>query len=89
MTDRERLIAEWKREEDCAHIHGWDFSHIAGRYTEETDVPWDYRQVILDHLRDDMRLMDVDTGGGEFLLSLGHPCANTAACEAYPPNSQL
>ena len=89
MTDREKLIAEWKREEDCAHIHGWDFSHIAGRYTEETDVPWDYRQVILDHLRDDMRLMDVDTGGGEFLLSLGHPCANTAACEAYPPNAQL
>ena len=73
MTDRERLIAEWKREEDCAHIHGWDFSHIAGRYTEETDVPWDYRQVILDHLRDDMRLMDVDTGGGDSrrMLSTG------------------
>ena len=87
--DREKLIAEWKREEDCAHIHGWDFSHIAGRYTEETDVPWDYRQIILDHLRDDMRLMDIDTGGGEFLLSLGHPCASTAACEAYPPNARL
>ncbi len=87
--DREKLIAEWKREEDCAHIHGWDFSHIAGRYTEETDIPWDYRQIIQEHLTDDMRLMDIDTGGGEFLLSLGHPCANTAACEAYPPNAQL
>ena len=72
MTDREKLIAEWKREEDCAHIHGWDFSHIAGRYTEETDIPWDYRQIILEHLTDDMRLMDIDTGGGEFLLSLEH-----------------
>ena len=89
MTDREKLIAEWKREEDCAHIHGWDFSHIAGRCTEETDIPWDYRQIIRSHLTDDMRLMDMDTGGGEFLLSLEHPHANTAACEAYPPNAQL
>ena len=36
-----------------------------------------------------MRLMDIDTGGGEFLLSLGHPYASTAACEAYPPNAEL
>lgn len=26
------LINEWKTEESIAHIHGWDFSHIAGRY---------------------------------------------------------
>ena len=88
MNEQELLNA-WKAEERAAHIHGWDFSHIAGRYTEETDVPWDYRQIILDHLRDDMRLMDIDTGGGEFLLSLGHPYASTAACEAYPPNAEL
>lgn len=30
------LLRAWKAEEDAAHIHGWDFSHIAGRYTEET-----------------------------------------------------
>ena len=29
----------WKAEESIAHIHGWDFSHIAGRYTEEDDLP--------------------------------------------------
>ena len=33
--------------------------------------------------------MDIDTGGGEFLLSLGHPCDRLAATEAYPPNVQL
>ena len=32
-------INEWKTEECIAHIHGWDFSHIVGRYTEEDDLP--------------------------------------------------
>ena len=36
-----------------------------------------------------MKLLDIDTGGGEFLLSLGHPFENTAATENYPPNVQL
>ena len=37
MKEKE-LIDIWKREESVAHIHGWDFSHIEGRYTEETDL---------------------------------------------------
>ena len=36
-----------------------------------------------------MKLLDIDTGGGEFLLSLNHPYANTGASEAYPPNAAL
>ena len=36
-----------------------------------------------------MKLLDFDTGGGEFLLSLGHPYGNTAATEGYPPNVEL
>ena len=83
------LIERWKAEERIAHIHGWDFSHIAGRYTEQDDLPWDYRETILRHLRPEMKILDIDTGGGEFLLSLGHPHGNTAATENYPPNVQL
>lgn len=84
-----KLMNFWRQEESVAHIHGWDFSHIQGRYTEETDLPWDYKRVILHHLKPEMKLLDVDTGGGEFLLSLHHPHANTSATEAYPPNVQL
>ena len=36
-----------------------------------------------------MKLLDIDTGGGEFLLSLNHPYENTAATENYPPNVAL
>ena len=83
------LIQVWKEEEEIAHIHGWDFSHIDGRYMEDTNFPWNYRQVIGEYLTSDMKLLDIDTGGGEFLLSLGHPYENTAATENYPPNVQL
>ena len=87
--DSNELLRAWKAEEEIAYIHGWDFSHIDGRYTEDTDFPWDYRQVIGDYLTPDKKLLDIDTGGGEFLLSLGHPHKNTAATENYPPNVQL
>lgn len=83
------LIRVWKEEEEIAHIHGWDFSHIDGRYMEDTNFPWNYRQVIGEYLTSDMKLLDIDTGGGEFLLSLGHPYENTAATENYLPNVQL
>ena len=83
------LIKRWKAEEEIAHIHGWDFSHIEGRYMEEDDLPWDYREEILRYLKPEMRILDIDTGGGEFLLSLNHPHANTAATENYPPNVEL
>ena len=83
------LIKRWKAEEEIAHIHGWDFSHIEGRYMEEGDLPWDYREEILRYLKPEMRILDIDTGGGEFLLSLNHPHANTAATENYSPNVEL
>ena len=82
------LRAEWKREEDCAQIRGWDFSHLDGRCIEEP-LLWDYAAVIREYLMDEMRLLDYDTGGGEFLLSLRHPHPNTAATEGYPPNVRL
>ena len=85
----EELRRSWEREERAARMEGWDFSHIRGRYAEEDALPWDYEAVVRGLLRDDMKLLDYDTGGGEFLLSLRHPCGNTAATEGYPPNVQL
>ena len=84
----EELKTSWKREEDCAFIKGWDFSHIHGRY-EEAEPPWDYEAIVRSVRKDEMKLLDYDTGGGEFLLSLGHPYENTAATEGYPPNVTL
>lgn len=87
--DLNKLIEVWREEECSAHIQGWDFSHIDDRYTECGKLPWNYREVILKCLNPDMKLLDIDTGGGEFLLSLKHPVENTSATEAYPPNVEL
>lgn len=86
---RKELETIWRREEEMACIRGWDFSHIRGKYEEEHDLPWDYGEIVRRCLRPDMRLLDIDTGGGEFLLSLGHPCRRLAATENYPPNIRL
>ena len=82
----EELKMIWKSEENCAFVKGWDFSHIHGRYKEEDNLPWDYEAIIRGVIQDDMKLLDYDTGGGEFLLSLRHPYKNTSATEGYPPN---
>ena len=86
---KEVLRRAWEKEENIAQIKGWDFSHINGRYEEEDSLPWDYGAIVHEHLQDDMKLLDCDTGGGEFLLSLNHPYKNTAATEGYPPNVEL
>lgn len=88
MNKTERK-AIWKKEEEAAHIRGWDFSHIHGRYEEEMDLPWDYGKIIKQYLSDIMDILDYDTGGGEFLLSFKHPFHRTAATEGYPPNVEL
>ncbi len=88
MNEHE-LKKAWMEEEEAAHIHGWYFSHIHGRYEEEMGLPWDYRAIIKEYLTPGTKLLDYDTGGGEFLLSLGHPFHNLSATEGYEPNVKL
>lgn len=87
--NRDHLKTIWKQEEKTAHIRGWDFSHIDGRYDAERDLPWDYEKSVRSCLKNHLELLDYDTGGGEFLLSLNHPCDKTSATEGYPPNVKL
>lgn len=87
--NKEALVKLWLHEEKIAHIHGWDFSHINGKYEEGHDLPWDYEKIVRKYLRPEMKLLDIDTGGGEFLLSLNHPYHNLAATENYEPNVKL
>ncbi len=81
------LITQWKYEEDFT-FQGWDFSHIDGRWMSEP-LPWDYRAIVLSLLKNTDNLLDMGTGGGEFLLSLEQPFELTSVTEAYPPNVEL
>ena len=84
---REECRALWAAEERT-FFQGWDFSHLDGRWEEEA-LPWSYREELEPYLNYRTVLLDMGTGGGEFLLSLNPPRGRTYATEGYPPNVEL
>jgi hypothetical protein len=87
--DKKTLLNEWLHEQDIAHIKGWDFSHIRERYREEDNLPWDFGSIIKSYLRESDYLLDMETGGGEFLLSFLLNPKHTSAIEGYEPNIKI
>jgi SAM-dependent methyltransferase len=64
---------------------GWDFSWLKGRW-HEAAPSWDYRQVVQARIKNAASLLDMGTGGGEFLSSLADLPPATYATEGYAPN---
>jgi SAM-dependent methyltransferase len=81
MPDFDTLIAEAAAQP----FSGWDFSWLAGRW-EEPYPPWHYRRLVVEALNAARSLLDMGTGGGEFLATLPNRPADTVATEGYPPN---
>ncbi len=81
------LHEQWKKEEETP-FKGWDFSHIQSMY-ESFDTPWDYAGIVRSFLKKDMLLLDMGTGGGEFLLKMNHPYTRTWVTEKYLPNVEI
>jgi len=87
QIDREAKVQTWKEEETYA-FRGWDFSHLDGRWEGEQQ-PWSYREVVERYLKPSDKLLDMGTGGGEFLLSLGHDPKLCSVTEGWEENYQL
>jgi len=90
MTVHESDAADTEFEEvigaaEQASFTGWDFSGFVGRY-EESAPSWDYRTLVCDSLRSVNAVLDLGTGGGEFLASLAPLPPYAAATESYAPN---
>lgn len=81
-------LRAWLMAEVARPFAGWDFSALAGRMREEP-TPWDYRVLVRAALPEAAALLDMGTGGGEFLSSLAPLPAQTCATEGYPPNLPL
>ncbi len=80
----QRLVAEaWQQD-----FSGWDWHHLSGRWIE-TPPSWDYRQIVLERMRSCNSMVDMGTGGGEFLSTLQHFPAEMHATECYPPNIEI
>lgn len=67
---------------------GWDFSWAKNRWYESEPV-WNYRQMVEDRIKTSSALLDMGTGGGEFLASLDKIPEKTTATEGYPPNISI
>ncbi|WP_368651912.1 methyltransferase domain-containing protein [Ornithinibacillus sp. 4-3] len=81
------LKNEWIKYEEVK-FEGWDFSCIQDDWENET-LPWNYAEIVNRYLSSDLKLLDMGTGGGEFLLSLNHPYEKTSVTEGWQPNIEL
>lgn len=73
------------RAEEAEPFEGWDFSHLQGRMVEDP-LPWNYEGMVREALPTSASLLDMGTGGGEFLSSMAPLPSRTCATEGYAPN---
>jgi SAM-dependent methyltransferase len=77
----DRLLAEAK----ALPLDGWDLSRLGDRISV-APLPWDFAEIVARHARVAAELLDLDTGGGEWLASLAQRPSRTVATESWPPN---
>jgi hypothetical protein len=81
------LSADWRKEQN-APLEGWDLSR-AGNRIRFGPVPWDYRALARDLLDGSRQMLDMGTGGGEFLERLAPLPAFSVATELIPERAQI
>lgn len=71
-------------------FEGWDFSYLesTGRM-REFPLSWNYRNEIMLRMHGIFSLLDMGTGGGEFLSSLNPLPKYSCATEGYKPNISI
>jgi SAM-dependent methyltransferase len=88
LGKRMKNLHEYLTKEYAAHFSGWDFSYLSGR-VEQDEPPWNYKAIVENNFQGKTRLLDMDTGGGEFLCSLSNLPPEAYATEGYEPNVPL
>lgn len=84
MTTTAEIDAMLQDAEDHAPS-GWDFSWIRDR-TTTSHVDWDFREMVRAAAQESPDLLDMGTGGGEWLAGLPDRPPLTIATEGWPPN---
>src|SRR5438876_587207 len=65
-------------------FHGWDLSLLGDRLVLEPP-PWSFERIVDDEAVRAASMLDMGTGGGEWLSQRRH-AARTVATESWPPN---
>jgi len=82
MATFEQLVAQAQ----AAPVSGWDFAWLTARSSTAGRLPWDYRAEVPRLSADATSLLDMGTGGGEWLARLTPQPPRTVATEGWPPN---
>lgn len=83
--ERARLLELWRAEEG-PQPHGWDFSAMNARMSTDP-TPWDLDAEFGSALRRATRVLDMGTGGGEYLLTFSADLPDDViAAEGWEPN---
>lgn len=80
-AELDRLLAE----AEARQLGGWDFSWL-GERMRTTSPTWDFDALVADRARVSPNLLDLGTGGGEWLAGLPYRPPETVATEAWEPN---
>jgi SAM-dependent methyltransferase len=67
---------------------GWDFSYLESKM-EEKPLPWNYRMILENYFKKAEVVLDMGTGGGEFLDSFKDLPKKIYATEGYKPNIEI
>jgi len=78
-------LYDYLTKEYNAPFSGWDFSYINGRMIEDK-LSWNYKEIVENNIIGKESLLDMGTGGGEFLCSLSNLPQIVCATEGYEPN---
>jgi SAM-dependent methyltransferase len=81
VDDFDDLIAEAA----AVPLEGWDFSWFDGRATEQRPT-WGYARLVGKRMAAAAAALDVQTGGGEVLVTIPRPPSLLVATESWPPN---
>lgn len=84
MTTFDELIGEAVE----APFAGWDFSWLDAR-TSYTKLPWSYQAEVAARASEAASMLDMGTGGGEWLARFQPRPPRTIATESYPPNVEI
>jgi SAM-dependent methyltransferase len=72
-------------EAESAPVEGWDFSWLGHRMST-APLPWRFDEIVVRLARRSPDLLDIGTGGGEWLARLPYRPPRTVATESWEPN---
>jgi SAM-dependent methyltransferase len=81
LSDFDALLAEAA----STPVDGWDFSRFGDRL-RALPRPWDFARIVSDEASRSATMLDLGTGGGEWLAALETRAPRTVATESWPPN---